>query len=536
MNHPSMNGSVRSAERSSVRSAEWSIRRPLVVLVLTIVHFMAMAGQIQAEVLAFSLAAPPDRYVEAEAIAFELGRIGIDVTVEIKEQSVLRADAIAGKLSAHLTDWGSAFFDPYDLAVPKLTTNARGNYSFYSNSRVDELMRIASSSTDLSARTNAYYEVQDIIFEDAPWAFGYFLPNIEGVSVDVNNYTPSMDTRINLHDVELGNSDTITIGMNTDAFQSMDPATFRGRETETVVRNMFDALLTRTTDGRVVPELAESWIQVDDLTYIFTLRNGPKFHNGDAVAVEDVVFTFERVLSPTGIDGKPSPRRDLLGPLSAVELVGTNQVRFLLSAPFPVFLQAIVHFQIVPKKHIQRVGDLGFASKPIGTGPFRFVAGDLKSEIIMERFPDYYGGSPMLPPVWPAKLPKVIFRCMPEPFNRLAALLAGEVDIIQAVPTDLIEWLAASRSTQILTAEGTRAYQIEFNTRRPPFDDVRVRRAVNHAIDWSVILSDIYNGYGERLATCFLPNGFGYNPDLLPYEYNPQMARQLLREAGYRDQ
>jgi peptide/nickel transport system substrate-binding protein len=216
-----------------------------------------------------------------------------------------------------------------------------------------------------------------------------------------------------------------------------------------------------------------------------------------------------------------------------VEKAGDRQVKFILDKPFPVFLQALVHFQIVPKSYVEEVGDEAFAEKPIGAGPFKFVRGKLDAEVVMERFEDYYGGSPDLPPVGPAKVKRAVFRTMPEPSTRVAAILAGEVSIIQAVPMDLVDRLAKSKKVKVLSVEGTRSYQIEFNNAKPPFDDVRVRQAVNYAINWGSILKNIYRGNGTRLATCFLPSGFGYNPDLKPYPYDPEKAKALLKEAGY---
>jgi peptide/nickel transport system substrate-binding protein len=208
-------------------------------------------------------------------------------------------------------------------------------------------------------------------------------------------------------------------------------------------------------------------------------------------------------------------------------------VRFILANPFPPFLQALVHFQIVPMNYIQKVGDKVFAEKPIGAGPFKFVRADLDVEVLIERFNDYYGGSPYLPPVEPAKVKFAVFKIMPEPTTRVAALLAGEVSIVQAVPADLVDRLKKSKSVQILTVEGTRAYQIELNNKKPPFNDIRVRKAINYAINWEEIISNVYNGYGKRLTTCFLPSGFGYNPKLKLYHYNPKKAKALLKEAGY---
>ena len=507
-----------------------------VISLVCTLAFGSVTGQTaraESKKLAFTLDAPPYRQLEAQAIAEQLKKLGIQVEARVWEKVVLRAQIKDGGRTAYLTDWGSAYFDPFDLAEPKLTIGGRGNFSFYANDKVDEALKLGSSSTEEAARRKAYLEVQDIIFNEAPWVFGYCLQNIEAAGNKVENFAPAMDNRVNLHDVSLPQGDTIVVGMNVNAFVSLDPAMFRDRDTETVVRNMFDGLVTRTRGSDVVEELAESWEQADPTTYVFTLRQGVTFHNGDPLTADDVVYTFERVLKENAINGTSSPRKGLLGPLQAVEKIDNHQVRFVLAKPFPPFLQALVHFQIVPQKYIREVGDVAFSEKPIGAGPFKFVRGKLDSEVVMERYDGYYGGAPKLPPVGPAKVKQAVFRTMPEPSTRVAALLAGEVSIIQAVPADLVDRLAGSKAARVMAVDGTRSYQIEFNNAKPPFDDVRVRQAINYGIDWAGILKNIYRGKGLRLATCFLPSGFGFNAELKPYPYDPEKAKALLREAGY---
>ena len=509
------------------------IPRVVLVAAMVLVSFAWLGASAQSKRLAFTLDAPPYRQLEAQAIAEQLKKIGIQAEARIWEKIVLRDQVQSGERNAYLTDWGSAYFDPFDLGEPKLTTGGRGNFSFYANPKVDEWLKMASNSADNAARKEAYFNVQKTVFNDAPWIFGYCLQNIEAASADVENWSPAMDNRVNLHDVGLKKGDTLIVGMNVNAFVTLDPAMHRDRDTETVIRNMFDGLVTRTHGADVVPELAESWEEVNPTTFVFTLRPNVKFHNGDPLTADDVVFTFERVLTAGGVGGQSSPRKGLLGPLQKVEKMSDLKVKFELANPFPPFLQALVHFQIVPRKYIKEVGDKAFAEKPIGTGPFKFVKGKLDSEVVMERFDRYYGGSPKLPPVGLAKVKKAVFRTMPEPSTRVAALLAGEVNIIQAIPTDLVEKLKKSKRVQLKTVEGTRSYQIELNDKKPPFDDVRVRRAVNMAVNWDKILKNIYLGYATRLPTCFLPSGFGYDPNLKPYPYSPEKAKALLKEAGY---
>ena len=491
------------------------------------------SGSSPAKVLSVIVDTIADRCDEAQAVAEYLRAVGVRAEVRVWEWNALKERVLAGARQMYLTDWGSAYFDPFDLAVPKLRTGDRGNYSFYSNPRFDAALDAALGASDSEARRRAYFESQEILAADAPWIFGYSLLETEAARADVLDWQPSMDSRMNLHDVGLKQGDTIIAAMAADSILTLDPAAYRDRATETVIRNMFDGLVTRTVDGRVVPEIAQSWNAVSDTEYVFRIRRGIKFHNGDTLTADDVIFSFDRVIRDRAIDGRTSPRKGLVGPLAAVEKVDSHTVRFKLASPFPVLLQALVHVQIVPKGYALRVGSDVFAREPIGCGPFRFVEGRLDDKIVMERFDGYYGGSPDLQPVGPARVKRAIFRMMPDPTVRVAALKTGEVHIAQAVGPHLAPSLARDRNLQVKSVEGTRVYCIELNCARPPFSDVRVRRAVNHAIDWETIAKTLYAGGATRLATAFLPSGFGFNPNVAPYSYDPQKARSLLAEAGY---
>jgi peptide/nickel transport system substrate-binding protein len=210
-----------------------------------------------------------------------------------------------------------------------------------------------------------------------------------------------------------------------------------------------------------------------------------------------------------------------------VQKLDDTHVRFEFGAAFPeaLVLQALVHFQVVPQKYLEQVGEAGFTAKPVGSGPFRYARGTVDSQIVLERSDAYWAG--------PSKLKQAVFRMMPEPSTRVAALLAGEVQIIQEVAPDLVSRLQTSPGIQVKTAEGTRSYEIELNNKAAPFNDPRVRQALNYAIDWNAILKEIYRGYAKRLATAFLPSGFGYDSALRPYPYDPAKARELLKAAGY---
>ena len=161
--------------------------------------------------------------------------------------------------------------------------------------------------------------------------------------------------------------DTIVVGLYQDAI-SLDPANHRNRTSETVIRNMFDGLVTRGPDMKIVPQIAESWEWLDSTTCEFRIRKGITFHNGEALTAEDVEYTFIRIIKEGGMDGESSPRKGLLGPLESVEMVDDYTVVFKLSEPWTVLLKMLPHQQIVPKDYLEEVGSEEFRKHPIGAG------------------------------------------------------------------------------------------------------------------------------------------------------------------------
>lgn len=324
----------------------------------------------------------------------------------------------------------------------------------------------------------------------------------------------------------------LRVGYSADIV-TLDPANHRSRVTEGVIHNMYDAVLTRTVDMKVVPELAESFRQLDATTYEMKLRPGIRFHDGSPLTAEDVKFTFDRLTKGGAMEGKTSPRKSLVGPLAETRVLDPLTVRFTLSAPWPVFPAYLPFNQVVSKAYVEKVGSDGVATRPMGNGPFRFVEWRKGDSVIMEHFPDYYGGAADIPPVGPARIDRVIFKIIPEPASRVAALLAGEVDLVDELPHHAIKQVEANPRTKVLKSNGTRSFFIDFNTTKPPFDRVAVRRAANHAVDRKLVIDKILNGLAVPLTTLISPDSFGYNPNLEPWTYDPDLAKKLLVEAGY---
>ncbi|MBM3596679.1 MAG: ABC transporter substrate-binding protein [Alphaproteobacteria bacterium] len=324
----------------------------------------------------------------------------------------------------------------------------------------------------------------------------------------------------------------LRVGYSSDAV-TLDPANHRSRVTEGIILNMYDALLARTDDMRVVPELAESWSQINPTTYEFKLRRGVRFHSGDEMTADDVKYTYDRLTKPNAMGGQTSPRQSLVGPLKDTEIVDKYTVRFVLREPWPIFTAYVPFNQIVSKSFTEKVGTPAMATQANGTGPFKLVEWRRGDAVILERFAVYYGGSPDLPPVGPARVDRVIFKIIPETASRVAALLAGEVDIIDELPHHAIKQLQANPRTKVLATNGTRSFFMPLNNTRPPFNDKRVRQAANHAVDRKLVIDRILSGLAVPLDGIISPQSYGFNANLKNYDYSTDKAKRLLAEAGH---
>jgi len=204
----------------------------------------------------------------------------------------------------------------------------------------------------------------------------------------------------------------------------LDPADHRHRSSETVIRNVFDGLVTRDTRSGVHLELAEKLDWLDENSLEIKIRQGVLFHDGVEMTADDVVFTFNRIITENAIEypePHTSPRKALIAPLESIEKTDSYTVLMHFSDPWPPYLQLLVHQQIVPEHYLDEVGTQGFIEQPIGCGPFKFVSAssDMK-EIELERFDNYWGGAPDFPPEGAACVDRVIFRMISDTYTRMA--------------------------------------------------------------------------------------------------------------------
>ncbi|MBM3224411.1 MAG: hypothetical protein FJZ47_11495 [Candidatus Tectomicrobia bacterium] len=315
--------------------------------------------------------------------------------------------------------------------------------------------------------------------------------------------------------------DTIVMALNRDQ-DNMDPHLHFQRTGIIMNINMYDSLLHKNPQLAYEPSLATAWKTIDDTTWEFTLRQGVKFHNGDPFTAEDVQFSFERVLDPA----TKSPQYGNIRAIKTVKIVDTHTVQLITDKPFPLLLERVVFFPIIPKKHFTQVGAQAFAeSAPAGTGPYKFVEWKRDQYLKLERFAEHWRGA--------APVKHLVIRVIPETSTQVAELKTGGVDIIRNLAPDLIPDLKAHANTYVSTAPILRTHYLAFDMREPPFDKKEVRQAANYAVDRKAIVDKLMGGLGLVLPTVVHPMAFGHDATVEGYQYDPKKARELLKQAGF---
>jgi len=304
---------------------------------------------------------------------------------------------------------------------------------------------------------------------------------------------------------------------------TLDPATVYDADSWSVVHSVYDALVQYGPDGELQPLLAESLEQTDPLTWEIRLRPGVSFHNGEPFDAASVAFSVAHILDPeTGSQVAAN-----FAVIDEVEEVEPLLVRLRLTSPAPWLpAQMAAWLAMLPPAYAADPAN-DVAANPVGTGPYRFVAWERGREIRLEANPDYFDVGIKGEPI----AETVRFRPVPEATTRVADLLSGTSGLIRAVPVDQIE--AVEQGAELVTQPLSGSAWVRIPTDVAPFDDVRVRRALNFAVDVEGIVAALLAGNGERLPNFFVEGGLGWDPGLKPYGHDPEQALALLSEAGY---
>jgi peptide/nickel transport system substrate-binding protein len=295
-------------------------------------------------------------------------------------------------------------------------------------------------------------------------------------------------------------------------------------------RQIFDTLLRRNLKTlQLEGSLAESWRVVNETTWQFKLKRSVKFHNGEPFDAAAVKFSVERMLDPK----QGAPGRTSIATIDHVDVVDPYTVNVITKAPFPLLAVRMSPGHcgtvgIVPPKYIAQVGDATFAVKPVGTGPYKFVEWVKDERLVLEANKDYHRGAPAIE--------RLIFRPVPELTTRVAALLSGQADLVSDIPPDQTGKIKSSSTAHVeISTLGGFVIMVKMtNYLMPgPWQDVRVRKAINYAIDMDTIIKTVLEGYGQVLGVPLEKEAFGFNPSIKWYGYDPERAKTLLREAGH---
>lgn len=305
---------------------------------------------------------------------------------------------------------------------------------------------------------------------------------------------------------------------------TLDPLVRNSVPESTINRHVFDMMTFRNADTlEIEPLVIEDWTIVDDLTWEFTLVEGAEFHDGSPVNAEAAVHTVERsVLETIGDSG----RVHQFGPqnnIDSAEVVDDYTFRINTSAPAPIMLDLMATFELCPIEPYPM--DAENVDQPVGSGKYRFVEWVRDDHITLEANPDHWDGPP--------PIQEIVVRPVPEDSSRVIALQNEEAHIIVNVPPELVPQVEEADNARISDVEGGRSIFVGIRNDIEPFGDVRVRQALNYALDFDSISAALLEGFGEKMRTIVNPPND--NPDLEAYPFDPEMARSLLEEAGVED-
>jgi peptide/nickel transport system substrate-binding protein len=247
-----------------------------------------------------------------------------------------------------------------------------------------------------------------------------------------------------------------------------------------------------------------------------------EFHNGRPLTADDVKFTIEAFRA----DNISSQAKNAMKAIKEVKIADADTVHIVTEKPFPLLLERLVFFPIVPKKHIEKVGEEAFGTTAaVGTGPWKFVEWKRDQHIRLEAFDGHWRGKPAFK--------HLIVRAIPEVATQIAEIKTGGVDLIRNVSADLVPELKSHAQTYVSSAPILRVHYVELDMRQAPFDKKAARQAANYAIDKQAIIQKLMGGLGQQVATVVQPPAFGHDPEVKPFPYDPKKARELLAQAGY---
>lgn len=314
----------------------------------------------------------------------------------------------------------------------------------------------------------------------------------------------------------------VIIGSPADA-RTLFAMKFIDLATHDPISNIYDPLITRDRNTmEYVGHLAKDWEVIDDLTWQFNLHQGIKFHNGAPFNAHAVKYTIDYINNPD----KEMAYRGRFQAIHTVEVVDDYTVIFHTSEPMPILLDRLTSCYILEPGYVEEVGEEYASLNPIGTGAYQFVEWRQGQEIVMEKFDDYWLGTP--------EVERVIFRPIPEFSTRVAALLVGEIHVIRDVPGHMVMRVDASQRAEVRGIPSSRINYIAMvNFQEGPLQNKEVRQAFNYAVNVPELIEFVLDGSGTQMAGSLSVLNADHDPSLEPYPYDPEKAVEMIRNAGY---
>ena len=288
-------------------------------------------------------------------------------------------------------------------------------------------------------------------------------------------------------------------------------------------------MYTNVRTGEMEPLLAESWEWKSPTALQLNLRQGVKFTNGEPMNAEAAKFSLEVFMDP-----KITPAYSRYAkPLDHIEIVDEHTIIIHTKDPYPAMFLTLYRAFVVPPKYWREVGGAdGFNQKPIGTGPFMLTEWIKDDRLVMDKNPDFWGEAPK-------GIDRVIWKPVPDDTARAAGLETGEYDLAASISVNSVDRIKNHPDLQLISGLSYRVYAVRLSCLEKdpgPIHDKRVRQALNYAVDKQSIVDNLFFGQAKVLQGQTLFEGqFGFNPNLKPYPYDPEKAKQLLAEAGYPD-
>ena len=301
---------------------------------------------------------------------------------------------------------------------------------------------------------------------------------------------------------------------------NLNPLVANDETSTRVAQLVFSSLTDLGDDLRARPTLAESIENPDPLTWVVKLRRDVKFHDGQELTAEDVVFTFGKLLEP----GFVSPYKAAYQMLAAVRATDDYTIEFKLKQPFVAFAEQLTTPSVVPAHAAESL-----SVRPIGTGPYRFVRYDTDDQVVLAAFDEHFDGAP--------SNAGVILKVIPDDTMRGLELRKGSVDmVINLLPPDIVHQFEESGELQVRRSLGLDFMYIGINMQDPVLADRRVRQAIGYAIDRQAIVEHLRRGLARvAMGPLLPPQVWAFEPDVAQFAYDPERAKRLLDEAGYSD-